>query len=279
MGAPIAKNLIESGFEVKLFNRTPEKIKPLLAIGGKAVSTIQEAADADVIMTILSDDAAVTDVVNRIAQHIPTNSVFLSLSTIKAETAGMLAQALKSREVEYIASPVMGRPPAAAARQLSLLTSGHAATREKLAPIFQAIGQRTFDFGNDPAIAHTVKLMLNFMIFGVVEMLSEVMLMAEKTGIDKNVLLDTMLNTIYGAPVFKNYGNLIVKEEDAPGFATALADKDLRLAQETAAQVGIKLPLAELVRSHFKSIIEQGHGQQDLSLLIRHLRADALSKK
>jgi 3-hydroxyisobutyrate dehydrogenase-like beta-hydroxyacid dehydrogenase len=224
-------------------------------------------------MTMLSDDAAVTAVVDQILPSLQPDTVFLSLSTIKAETAQALANRCHARGVHYVASPIMGRPPAAAARQLSVLLSGDTGAKTRIAPIIAAIGQRSFDFGPEPGTAHTVKLMLNFMIFTVVEMLSEVMLMAEKANIDKALFLDTMLNTIYGAPVFKNYGTLIVQEGDVPnGFTTALANKDLRLAQETAAALGAKLPLAELVRAHFEEMIAEGKGDKDVSGLITHLR-------
>jgi 3-hydroxyisobutyrate dehydrogenase-like beta-hydroxyacid dehydrogenase len=274
MGYPIARNLIEQGFFVSLYNRTPEKLRDLVSLGGHAAETPGAAvAAAAVVMTMLSDDAAVTAVVDQVLPSLQPGTVFLSLSTIKAETAQMLAERCRTRDVQYVASPVMGRPPAAAARQLSILLSGDAGAKALVAPIVAAIGLRSFDFGAEPGTAHTVKVMLNFMVFAVVEMLSEVMLMAEKAGIDKAVLLDTMLNTIYGAPVFKNYGTLIVQEGDVPnGFAAALANKDLRLAQETAAALGAKLPLAELVKVHFEEMIAEGKGEKDVSGLITHLR-------
>jgi 3-hydroxyisobutyrate dehydrogenase-like beta-hydroxyacid dehydrogenase len=274
MGYPIAKNLIGQGFSVSLYNRTREKLRDLVALGGRAAETpIDAVASAAVVMTMLSDDAAVTAVADQVLPALQPGTVFLSLSTIKAETAQILAARCHARGVHYVASPIMGRPPAAAARQLSILLSGDAAAKTLVATIVAAIGQRSFDFGPEPGTAHTVKLMLNFMIFTVVEMLSEVMLMAEKANIDKAAFLDTMLNTIYGAPVFKNYGTLIVQEGNVPnGFTTALANKDLRLAQETAAALGAKLPLAELVRVHFEEMIAEGKGDTDVSGLITHLR-------
>lgn len=274
MGYPIAKNLIEQGFTVSLYNRTPEKLRDLVALGGRAAETPAAAvASAAAVMTMLSDDAAVTAIADQVLSSLQPGTVFLSLSTIKAETAQALADQCRTRGVHYVAAPVMGRPPAAAARQLSILLSGDAGAKAVVAPIVAAIGARSFDFGPEPGTAHTVKLMLNFMIFTIVEMLSEVMLMAEKAGIDKAALLDTMLNTVYGAPVFKNYGTLIVQESEVPnGFATALANKDLRLAQETAAALGAKLPLAELVRAHFEEMIAAGKGDKDVSGLITHLR-------
>jgi 3-hydroxyisobutyrate dehydrogenase-like beta-hydroxyacid dehydrogenase len=111
------------------------------------------------------------------------------------------------------------------------------------------------------------------MIFVVTEMLSEVMLVAENSGIDKNMFLDTITSTIFGAPVVKIYGNLVVQEKENPnGFATQLASKDLGLMQETAASLSMQLPLAEIIQDHFKDMIANGDGKSDVSLLIKHLR-------
>ncbi|HEY9046783.1 MAG TPA: NAD(P)-dependent oxidoreductase [Ohtaekwangia sp.] len=277
MGYPMAKNLIESGFAVKVYNRSADKVKDLVTLGGQYVATVAEAVQqADIIITMVSEDEAVKELSAQILPVIKPGSIHLSMSTIHAETSRQLAEQFTAKKAFYVASPVLGRPPAAAARQLFILMSGDASAKERVKPALEAMGQRTFDFGSDPAIAHTVKLMMNFMIFGVVEMLSEVMLLAEKTGIDKNVMLDTMLSTVYGAPIFKAYGTLIVKEEEVPnGFASELASKDLRLVQETAAQVGLQLPLANLVRSHFEEIITAGAGKRDLSYLITYLRSKA----
>jgi 3-hydroxyisobutyrate dehydrogenase-like beta-hydroxyacid dehydrogenase len=274
MGTPIAKNLIASGYTVKLYNRSAEKVEGLVALGGHAAATIGEAVkSADIVITMLSDDHAVNAVSEEILPALKKGSIHLSMSTIKADTSKQLAKKHEARGAVYLASPVMGRPPAAEARQLFILLSGDAAAREKVKPVLGAIGQRTFDFGDAPYTSHTVKLMMNFMIFTIVELLSEVMLMAEKSGIDKNILLDTMLNTIYGAPVVKVYGPLIIKEEDNPnGFGTLLANKDLRLAQETASEVGAHLPLAEVVRTHFEAIIAAGGGRKDLPMLVSYLR-------
>lgn len=276
MGFPIAKNIITSdnGFKVKLYNRTPEKVKDLVALGGEAVSSIADAVkSADVVMTMVSDDIALNQISEELLPVLKKGSIHLSMSTIKAETSKEQAEKHAQHGAIYLASPVMGRPPAAAAKQLFILLSGDETAKEKVKPVLEAISQRTFDFGSDASIAHTVKVIMNFMIFTTVELLSEVMLMAEKTGIDKNILLDTMLNTIYGAPVFKIYGALVAKEEDNPnGFAIQLANKDLRLAQETAAAAGASLPLADLICAHFESMIAAGGGKKDLPMLVSHLR-------
>jgi 3-hydroxyisobutyrate dehydrogenase-like beta-hydroxyacid dehydrogenase len=195
------------------------------------------------------------------------------MSTISPATATKLSERSENYQVKYLAAPVLGRPPAAEARQLFILLSGKTEAKEKVQPLLQSISQRVFDYGDNPASANTVKLSMNYMIFVITELLSEVMLVAEKAGIDKAALLDTMTSTVFGAPVFKIYGSLVIQEKDNPnGFATRLASKDLRLMQETAAMHKLVLPMGEIIQKHFKEMIALQGGDKDVSQLITHLR-------
>lgn len=274
MGLPMARNLVGAGFTVKAYNRSAHKGQELAALGASIVTSPQEAAkEADIVITMLSDDAAVTEVSEKILPVMKRGSIHLSMSTIAPATSSLLHETHDRSGIVYLAAPVMGRPPAAEAKQLFILLSGPDAGRHNVRPVLEAMGQRIFDFGAITPTAHTVKVMLNFMIFTTVELLSEVMLLAEKSNIDKSALLETMTSTIFGSLVVKAYGGLIVQEQDNPnGFATRLASKDLRLVQETAANVALQLPLANLVRGHLEEMISTGAGQKDVSLLIGHLR-------
>ncbi|MBT1702839.1 NAD(P)-dependent oxidoreductase [Chryseosolibacter indicus] len=274
MGLPMATNLIKAGFQLRAFNRSAGKREAIKALGATIFDKAEEAAkDADVVITMLSDDAAVDEINKSILPAMKKGSIHLSMSTISPASATRFEEQCKKHNVVYLASPVMGRPPAAEAKQLFILLSGATAEKGKVQPVLQAMGQRVFDFGEEVASANTVKLIMNYMIFVTTEMLSEVMLVAEKAGIQKQVLLDTMLSTIFGAPVMKNYGNLIIEEKDnLNGFATKLASKDLRLMQETALAQDLRLPLAEIIQSSLQEIINAGGGGKDISYLVTHLR-------
>jgi 3-hydroxyisobutyrate dehydrogenase-like beta-hydroxyacid dehydrogenase len=274
MGLPMVKNLVMGGFTINAYNRSPEKAKDIQSSGVKVFDDPAKAVkEADVVITMLSDDMAVKEISGKILPAMKKGSIHLSMSTIAPATAAQLFLESKKFNVDYLAAPVMGRPPAAEAKQLFILLSGKPEAREKVLPVLEALGQKTFDYGDDPATANTVKLIMNYMIFVIVELLSEVLLVAEKNGIDKNILLETMTSTIFGAPVFKIYGPMVAQEKDNPnGFKTQLASKDLRLMQEAAYEKGMDLPLASVIQNHFSEIISQQRGDQDVSLLITHLR-------
>jgi 3-hydroxyisobutyrate dehydrogenase-like beta-hydroxyacid dehydrogenase len=274
MGLPMATNIIKAGFTVHAYNRSLSKGKPLESLGAKLFDTVEAAVhESDIIVTMLSDDEALEEISINLIGAMKNGSLHISMTTIGPTTASRLAETFRANELLYLSAPVLGRPPAAEAKLLYILTSGHESAKEKAQPVLNAMGQRIFDYGTEPGAANTVKLMMNYMIFVVTEMLSEVMLMAEKSNIDKQLFLDTMLSTIFGAPVIKTYGSLVVQEQDNPnGFKTLLASKDLRLAQEAAATNNISLPLGEIIQKHFKEIIAAQGGDNDVSFLIKHLR-------
>ena len=274
MGLPIAKNILQAGFHLQVYNRTLEKTETLKALDAQVMKDEASVAnDVDIVITMLSDDNAVASVQQKILPSMKRGSIHLSMSTIAPATAEKLASECDKYSVSYLASPVMGRPPAAEAKQLFMLLSGEDGAKEKVEPVLQAISQRVFDFGNSIGAANTVKLMMNYMLFVNVEMLSEVMLTAEKSNIEKQMLLDTMLATLFGSPIVKGYGNMVVQEKDNPnGFSTKLASKDLRLMLETASSKNISLGLGEVIQKNFEEIISNNNGAKDVSLLVSHLR-------
>jgi len=274
MGTPIAKNLLRAGFDLMVYNRTRSKTMPFEKDGAKIAASFDDLAKhADVLMTMLSDDAAVRDICNDVVPKLASGTIHIAMSTVSQSTTDDLNQLHHTHGVQCVTAPVMGRPPAAEARTLNILLSGEESAKQKVKPILDVVGQRIFDFGTIAGTSNTVKLMLNFMIFTNVELLSEVMLFAEKMNVDKKQLMETINNTQLASPALKIYGELLTSEREVlNGFATDLANKDLRLAQETAAKQKLTLPLAELIRAHFEEAIAAGDGSKDVTVVMQHLR-------
>lgn len=273
MGAPMAKNLLRAGFDVMVYNRTVSKAAVFQSTTAKIAASLEDLAKhAEVVITMLSDDAAVNAVCDDIIPRLRQGTIHISMSTIAQSTTDRLKSLHDRFGIPCVTATVMGRPPAAEARLLNVLLSGEESVKQKVKPILEAVGQRIFDFGSVAGTSNTVKLMLNFMIFTNVELLSEVMLFAEKMNVDKKQLMETINNTQLGSPALKVYGELLTNEAEVlNGFATTLANKDLRLAQETVAGK-LKLPLAELIRSHFEDAIAAGDGSKDVTVIMQHLR-------
>jgi 3-hydroxyisobutyrate dehydrogenase-like beta-hydroxyacid dehydrogenase len=140
MGFPMAKNLVDAGFIVKAYNRSPEKTEALQKLGAQGFADAAEAVrNADIIITMLSNDAAVKEVCEKIFSAMKPGVIHLSMSTISPATSTELLALHKKNNAEYLSSPVMGRPPAAEAKQLYILLSGSRDAREVVVPVLSAL--------------------------------------------------------------------------------------------------------------------------------------------
>lgn len=267
MGSHMARNLHRAGHAVTVWNRTPAKAEAMRADGISAAQTVAEAArGADVVITMLADDNAVSSAVfasDGIADALAPGSIHISMSTISVALSQRLAAEHLKRGQCYVAAPVFGRPEAAAAAKLVVAAAGVGADIERCRPIFDAIGQRTFVIGPKPEMANVVKLAGNFLICAVIESLGEAVALTRKYGIEPHEFVDLLTNTLFSAPVYKTYGGLIADERYQPaGFKLRLGLKDVRLMQAAADSAEVPMPLLSVV--HDNAVAAIGRGMEDL---------------
>jgi 3-hydroxyisobutyrate dehydrogenase-like beta-hydroxyacid dehydrogenase len=178
--------------------------------------------------------------------------------------------------VEYVATPVFGRPEAAAAKRLWICASGGATARKRIAPMLGAIGQGTFEFGDDPGAANVVKLCGNFLIASAIEALAESLTLAEKNGVSKKDVAELFGKTLFACPVYQGYGKQISEEKFQPaGFRLALGLKDISLALQTAASSSMPMPLASLLRDRWLTAVAKGRGDMDWTAVAIGVAEDA----
>ncbi len=170
------------------------------------------------------------------------------MSTIAVATADAVAAKHATRGQRYFSAPVFGRPEAAAAGKLFVVTAGDAADIARARPVLEAVGQRVFEVGERPSAANLVKLCGNFAILAAIETMGEAMALAEKGGVDKAKLIEVLTGTLFDAPVYRTYGPILVNERFRPaGFAAPLGFKDMRLAGEAAEKSVTPMPLLSLL--------------------------------
>jgi 3-hydroxyisobutyrate dehydrogenase-like beta-hydroxyacid dehydrogenase len=268
MGSPMARNLIAAGHDLTVYNRSREKAA---ALGGGvriASSPAEAARDCDVAITMLADDSAVEQVVwgeSGVSRGLRSGAVHLGCSTISTAMARRLASEHGADGQKYVSAPVFGRPEAAAAKRLLVVSAGDRETVQQLAPIFDAIGRQTFLAGTEPWQANAVKVCGNFMIASMLESFSEAYATLRKAGVDPHLFLDLM-SALFGSPVYANYGKLIADEKFEPaGFALRLGFKDARLAIETARECQSPMPIASLVHDRLLEAMALGMGDIDWS--------------
>jgi 3-hydroxyisobutyrate dehydrogenase-like beta-hydroxyacid dehydrogenase len=283
MGSGMAANLIRAGHEVTVFNRTPAKAQALVELGAHAAATVADACRGDAVITMLADDGAVEGVVfgaEGVLGSLGKGATHLSMSTISVALSERLAAAHADAGQRFVAAPVFGRPEAAAAGKLFIMAAGAGEALDASAPLFEALGQRTFVVGEQPPAANLVKLSGNFLIAAVIESLGEAMALVGKAGIDRHQYLDLLTSTLFTAPIYKTYGGLIADQQFAPaGFAAPLGFKDIRLALAAAESLRVPMPLASLLRDRFLTLLAQGGEELDWSAIGQLAAKDAGEKE
>jgi len=274
MGSTIARNLIKAGHDLTVYNRTRSRAEAFASLGASVAETPAEAAfDADALITMLADDRAVEDVIfspgNAIATF-PAGAVHISMSTISVGLSRRLAEAHREKLQHYLAAPVFGRPDAAAAAKLFIIVAGPAEQIERCRPLFDAIGQKTFLVGEEALAANVIKLAGNFLLTTVIESLGEAFAFGRKFGVDPQAFLDILTNSLFPAPVYRNYGSMIASDKFEPaGFKLPLGLKDNRLLLAAAEEAAAPMPMASLVHDRFVAALAQGLGEADWSAIAR----------
>jgi 3-hydroxyisobutyrate dehydrogenase-like beta-hydroxyacid dehydrogenase len=274
MGSAIARNLIKAGHTLSVYNRTRSRAEAVASLGVRIAETPSEAAaDAEALITMLADDAAVEDVIFAPAnaiQALPAGAVHISMSTISVDLSRRLAKAHRERKQHYVAATVFGRPDVAAAGKLFVVASGSSEPIERCQPLFDAIGQRTFVAGEEAHAANAIKLAGNFMITTVIESLAEAFAFGRKFGVHPNTFLDILTNSLFPGPVYQTYGNMIASDKFEPaGFKLPLGFKDNRLLLAAAEEAAVPMPIASLVHDRFVAALAQGLGESDWAAIAR----------
>lgn len=274
MGSAMAANLLKAGHDVTVWNRSAAKADALVEAGATRAERPVDAAQGDVVMTMLADDQAVVDTVFGEGGIAGAPALHIGHSTISVALADRLAA--ESGAGGYVSAPVFGRPPAAAAGTLFVVAAGPAAALDRCEPILAAIGQRIFRIGDTPSAANLVKLSGNFMIMAAVEAMAEAMTLAEKGGVDRRTLLEVLTGTLFGAPVYQTYGEILVEDRFRPaGFAAPLGLKDMTLVDSAATTFGASMPLLGIVRDHLRTVIATEGPEVDWAGIALAVRAGA----
>jgi len=273
MGLPIARNLLKTSNPVAVYNRTPGRAEPLRGDGARFATSVADASRADVVFTMLADDAAEEATVfgeDGMLGALPAGGIHVSLSTIGTALSRRLAEAHAARRQGYVAAPVFGRPDAAEARQLVVVAAGSPEAVERVRPLLEAIGRKLFVLGSEPAAANTVKLAGNFLIVSAIETMGEAFALLRKSSVEPELFMEIVNDNLFKSPLLKRYGDIIAQERfDPPGFRLRLGLKDVRLALDAAAERGVPMPLATLVREQFEAAVAAGMEDWDWSALAR----------
>ncbi len=277
MGSAMAGRLVDAGHEVRVWNRSPDAVGRLVAAGAVAASSPEDALSTGLSFAMLADDAAAEAVLEPsvVAQ---ARGVHVMMASISPAAADRLAALFADAGVAYVAAPVLGRPSVAASGKLNILAAGPDDAVAEALPFFEVLGTRVWRLGATPRTANVAKVVVNFNIIHAIEALGESIAIVERHGIRPDDLVELLTGTIFGGVAYSVYGAEIATQAyDPPGFTMALGFKDLRLAEEVAAEVGVTLPTGPALQAVFeRALADPGLAPLDWGAAAEVTRRDLL---
>jgi 3-hydroxyisobutyrate dehydrogenase-like beta-hydroxyacid dehydrogenase len=268
MGSGMARSLMRAGHDLRVWNRSPEPVVRLEADGARRVADPAEVFQGEAVFTMLADDHAVRGAIleSGALERARPGVVHIMSSSISVAFSQELEQAHAKAGVAYVAAPVLGRPDVAAAGGLNVLVAGAPEAVERMQPLLNAIGKQVWPIGAAAHQAHLVKLALNFSLAAAIETMAEAFALVRGYGLDARIVKDVMVGTLFAAPAYRTYGDLIVEQRFEPAlFKLPLGLKDVRLALEAGEAVHAPLPFASVIRDNFLEAIAHGQAEKDWS--------------
>jgi len=270
MGAPMVLNLLKAGHQVRVWNRSKAPLDELARAGAQPVDSPIQAAEAEVLISMLGDDVAIRSVFidAKALDGLAAGSVHVNMSTVSVALAKELAALHAERAVAYVSAPVLGRVDVAAAGNLNILASGPADALIRVQSLFEVLGRKTWHFGEGAELACVAKLSANLMIAAAIEATAEASTLAGGYGISRGTFIDMITSTLFAVPVYQGYGKLMVDKQFEPaGFKLSLGLKDIRLALEAGEAAQVPLPFASVLKDNLLDGMAHGQGDQDWASL------------
>ena len=272
MGFPMAKNLLKSGFELRVFNRTTEKANPLKEFGAEISTSIKEVVkDRDVIITMLTDDTAIDELMKNtdFIKNIKSDSTVIDMSSIKPKTAFNHGNLLKIKNVNYLDAPVSGGTIGAEDGSLAIMVGGDQKVFDNVFDIFKSMGNPTLV---GPISCGQVSKLANQIIVGLtIGAVAEAVTLCEKAGADPNKMIEALKGGWADSKILQTHGKRMINKDFSPKGKTSTHLKDMNNILESAQNLNTQLPISKLVKEMYKSLVENGHGDKDHSSLYKEI--------
>lgn len=283
MGKPMGHNWLRAGFPLTVWNRTQSRAGDLVSAGAKWAATPREVAErSDVLVTIVSDPAAVEQVVFGPAGSadfgalagMKRGSTLIDSSTVSPDLARRIAAACSERGIDFLDAPVTGGTWGAEKGELVFMVGGKAEVLDRVKPVLEAVGKRFFLLGPNGA-GQTVKLGMNLLLALEVEAFTESLALVTAAGVAPERLIEVMQSSMGRAPLLDVKAPLILKNEFPASFPLRLMHKDVRLALEMAQECGVVLPAGSAAYATYTAVKESAPDDPDFSAVARFWRKAA----
>ena len=278
MGFPMAKNILKSGYSLKVFNRSLAKAEALEEFGAEIAKTVEELVkDSDVVITMLTDDKAVDEVMSSSSflENLKPGSIVIDMSSIKPVNAKKHAKNLSFNKIEYLDSPVSGGTIGAEEGSLAIMIGGEKKIFKEVEGLLKTMGNPTLV---GPVGSGQVSKLANQIIVGLtIGAVAEAVTLCEKAGADPIKMIDALSGGWADSKVLQTHGKRMINKDFSPKGKTSTHLKDMKNILEYANNFNIQLPISNLVKEMYKNLVENGHGNEDHSSLYKEI--ERMNKK
>ena len=272
MGFPMAKNLLEKNLELNVFSRTIEKAKPLEKFGAKISNSLSEAIKGvDVVITMLTDDDAVEKVLSDkdFQENLKKESTVVDMSSIKPKIAIKYGNLLKDKDVNFLDAPVSGGTIGAEQATLAIMVGGDQKVFDQIKDVLKVMGNPTLV---GPIGSGQVSKLANQIIVGVtIGAVAEAITLCEKAGVDGNKFIKALAGGFADGKILQNHGKRMIDKDFSPKGKVSTHLKDMNNILECAGDFNTKLPISNLIKDMFKSLVENGNDNDDHSALYKEI--------
>jgi len=272
MGKAMAANLLKAGHEVRAWDKATAPVRELEKVGATAAAGARDVLGGDALISMLPNDDALRDVFisGDLLAHGGPSTVSVNMGTVSLDCVDELVAAHAAHGIPYVAATVFGRPDVAAAAKLSIMAAGEAQAIDRVQPLFDAMGQRTWRVGSEPRHANIAKIAGNLMVACAIEALAEAAALLRKYEMSAPDVLDVIVTSLFDVPVYQGYARAIAHQEyEPPGFDLALGLKDVRLALKAGERAQVPLPFASVLGDTFMDAIANGDAHKDWAAIAR----------
>jgi len=270
MGAGMAGNLFRAGHLSHAWNRSPERAQAAAGVHGFALADSLEAAasQADLVITSVSADTDLLQVVERLCRAMTAGSVVLDTSTVSIDTARKVSERLEAHGIHFLDAPVSGGKEGAEKATMVMMVGGDMAVLAQVMPVLESISRKVVHLG---AVGNgqATKAVNQIMCAGVNQAVTEALAFGQHQGLDMNKVVDVVSSGAAGNWFVEHRGRTMCNGTFDPGFRVALHHKDLKICQAMLADDAVKLPMVEMTLGQYEQLMADGHGDEDISALYR----------
>ena len=278
MGLPMAKNILKAGYNLKVFNRTKSKAEPLKEYGAKITNTIQDLVkECDIVITMLTEDVSVDDVMNSsdFLENLKSKATVIDMSSVKPSTAINHGNNLKIKNINYLDAPVSGGTNGAEEASLAIMVGGDQKVFDNAFDVLKTMGNPTLV---GPVGSGQVSKLANQIIVGLtIGAVAEAITLCEKAGADPNKMIKALSGGWADSKILQTHGKRMIEKDFTPKGRTYTHLKDMNNILDCANSYNTHLPISNLVKEMYKTLVENGHGETDHSSLYKEI--ERLNKK